>query len=108
MTRSRKDSHPELSAEYAWNVFLCHSSRDKERVRWLASELKKHDVGVWLDESEIKLGDSVTLKIDDGLRRSRWLIITLSEYLASRMAEYDQTCWPREEYGAVMYNAISR
>ena len=40
-------------------IFICHSSNDKVFVRKLANELERHDIDIWLDEREIKVGDSL-------------------------------------------------
>jgi hypothetical protein len=45
------------------SIFLCHSSRDKVFVRQLAKALTDSGVKVWLDEAEIRIGESLTEKI---------------------------------------------
>jgi hypothetical protein len=60
-------------------IFLSHSSKDKEFVRHIANDLQTYDLPVWFDEWEIKVGDSLTQKISDGINESGWLIIVLSE-----------------------------
>jgi len=45
------------------SVFLSHSSKDKAFARKLASELQANGVTVWIDEAEIRIGDSLTKKI---------------------------------------------
>jgi hypothetical protein len=59
-------------------LFISHASEDKDSfVRPLAVELKK-DFDVWFDEFELKLGDSLRLKIDDGLCKCDFGIVVLS------------------------------
>ena len=48
-------------------IFLSHSSKDKEFVRKLADDLKTYGLSVWFDEWEIKVGDSITNKISQGI-----------------------------------------
>lgn len=60
-------------------VFICHSSKDKAFVRTLANDLKAHGVPVWFDEWSLKLGDSLTEKIQDGIQSSGWLLVVLSK-----------------------------
>jgi hypothetical protein len=43
-------------------VFLCHCSDDKGRVRMLHDDLKNRGVSCWLDENKIKVGDSIVSK----------------------------------------------
>lgn len=62
-----------------WDVFISHASEDKTEVALpLAEMLRTKGVKVWLDKSEIKVGDSLRDKIDDGLARSRFGIVILS------------------------------
>jgi hypothetical protein len=59
-------------------VFLCHSSSDKLFVDRLASDLEKVNIGVWYDKWEIKVGDSLIEKIQDGLDKNDYLTVILS------------------------------
>src|SRR5262245_16290156 len=63
---------------FRWDVFLSHSSNDKPVVRELAERLKAGGVRVWFDEWEIRPGDSIAAKIEDGLERSRILVFCMS------------------------------
>ena len=49
------------------NVFISHNYKDKPMARKIAKELDKYGIKVWIDESEIRLGDSLIEKIRDGL-----------------------------------------
>ncbi|MEI7823949.1 MAG: toll/interleukin-1 receptor domain-containing protein [Chlorobiaceae bacterium] len=60
-------------------IFLSHTSADKPFVRELKKRLEAHGVkNVWLDEAEIMLGDSLTKKIDEGLKKSKYIGVVLS------------------------------
>ena len=48
---------------FEFDVFLSHSSKDKPVVRELAARLKKDGVRVWLDEEQIKPGDSIPASV---------------------------------------------
>lgn len=63
---------------FAYDVFLSHSSKDKPVVCGLAQRLKKNGLQVWFDEWEIKPGDMIGLKIENGLEQSRTLILVMS------------------------------
>jgi hypothetical protein len=66
-------------AEYAWDAFISHAFEDKNNVaRPLANHLAGFGLKVWLDESELHLGDSLREKIDTGLAQSRFGIVILS------------------------------
>src|SRR5262245_18056918 len=64
--------------EFQYDVFLSHSSKDKDIVRAVAERLRADRLRVWFDEWEIKPGDSVPKKIDDGLEDSRVLVLCMS------------------------------
>lgn len=64
--------------EFSHDVFLSHSAKDKKIVREIAQRLKKDGVKVWFDEWEIKPGDSIPAKIEEGLERSRVLVLCMS------------------------------
>jgi TIR domain len=62
-----------------FDVFICHASADRDAVaRPLAHALEARGLSVWLDEVEIKLGDSLRQKIDEGLRTSTFGVVILS------------------------------
>ena len=67
-----------MGAEFQFDVFLSHSSKDKAIVRPLAERLHKDGLKVWFDEWEIRPGDSIPTKIEEGLERSRILILCMS------------------------------
>jgi TIR domain len=51
-----------------WDVFISHASEDKDEVvRPLAYELQERGLRVWFDESELRIGDSLRRKIDQGI-----------------------------------------
>ncbi len=64
--------------EFPYDVFLSHSSKDKKIIRLLAERLKKDGVKVWFDEWEIRPGDSIPAKIEEGLEHSRVLVLCMS------------------------------
>ena len=62
-----------------WDVFLSHATEDKETVAVpLRDALTRHGVRVWLDKTEIRIGDSLRRKIDEGIRSSRFGVVVLS------------------------------
>jgi hypothetical protein len=60
-------------------IFVCHVSEDKDFVRPLAEELRKEYEKVWYDEYELKLGDNLLDKIDQGLASCDYGIVVLSK-----------------------------
>jgi hypothetical protein len=60
------------------NLFLSHSSVDKPFVEKLAKDLGKIGINIWYDKWEIKVGDSITWKIENGIRENEFFCIVLS------------------------------
>jgi len=62
-----------------WDIFISHATEDKETIaRPLSDSLKKKDLRVWYDEFELKIGDSIIDKINEGLLESKNGLIILS------------------------------
>ena len=60
-------------------IFICHASEDKnEVVNPIVEAFTKAKISVWLDEAEIKWGDSITQKVNEGLKISLYVIVVLS------------------------------
>lgn len=64
--------------QFSFDVFLSHSSKDKDLVRDVAERLRKDGLRVWFDEWELKPGDSIPAKIEAGLEQSRVLMLFMS------------------------------
>jgi len=60
------------------SIFLSHNARDKEFVRKLAHDLDCHGVKIWLDEAELKVGDSLIGKIREGIDNVDYVAVILS------------------------------
>ena len=69
-----------MSDQFPYDVFLSHSAKDKPVVRELAVRLQQDGVRVWLDEEQIKPGDSIPAKIEAGLEHSRVLVLCMSAH----------------------------
>ncbi len=67
-----------MADDFQYDVFLSHSSKDKPIVRARGERLRADGVRVWLDEWEIKPGDSILAKIEEGLEHSRVLVLCMS------------------------------
>ncbi|HEX8248616.1 MAG TPA: toll/interleukin-1 receptor domain-containing protein [Pyrinomonadaceae bacterium] len=63
-----------------YDVFISHAHEDKDTVaRPLTARLRELGVKVWLDEFELKLGDSIRRNIERGLSQSKFGIVILSK-----------------------------
>ncbi|EPB1972045.1 toll/interleukin-1 receptor domain-containing protein [Escherichia coli] len=60
------------------SVFLSHNHNDKPFVRKLARDLENHGVHYWLDEAEMKIGDSLIQKIREGIDSVDYFAVVLS------------------------------
>jgi hypothetical protein len=64
-----------------YDVFLSHASEDKDDVaRPLATALVGFKLEIWYDEFALRVGDSLTAEIDNGLARSDYGVVILSKY----------------------------
>jgi len=68
------------------DIFICHASEDAKMrpparppARPLAAALKSLGHSVWLDESELVIGDSLTESIEHGLAHCLFGVVILSE-----------------------------
>ncbi len=63
----------------SFDVFICHASEDKAVVASpLAAALRARGVLVWIDETELMLGDTLRRTIDRGLANCRFGVVILS------------------------------
>lgn len=60
-------------------IFLSHTKTDKPFVRKLAADLRNYSHTVWIDEAEIKIGDSLIGKIREGLDSVDFVAVVLSK-----------------------------
>ena len=70
------------------DVFLCHSSVDKEWVEALGAKLEAETIGdrnisVFLDKWDIQPGDNLVWKLNEGLEKSHLLCIIMSPEMFS-------------------------
>ena len=80
----------------SWDVFLSHASEDKAAVAVpLAQELQDRGVTVWLDEAELRIGDSLRRHIDVGIASSRFAAVVFSE-------PYFKKGWPQYELDGIV------
>ncbi len=81
-------------------VFISHSGQDKPFVRRLVADLHQADLKVWIDERELKVGDSIVANIEEGLKDTDYLVIVLSEHSV-------QSQWVRAELNAALMDQLS-
>lgn len=74
-----------------WDVFISHASEDKDSiVREIAFRLEQLGVRVWYDEFSLRLGDSLSRSIDQGLLDSDFGLVIISQnFLNKRWTDYE-------------------
>jgi hypothetical protein len=104
MWRMYKEGPEEFSAgrlrSFRWkSLFLAHSSADKDFVRTLAERLRALGIRTWVDEAEIRVGDSLFDRIESGIREMDYVGVILSPSSV-------QSSWVREELKMAMIQQI--
>ncbi|MBW2742605.1 MAG: toll/interleukin-1 receptor domain-containing protein [Deltaproteobacteria bacterium] len=56
-------------------VFIIYPHTQKQFVKKLADDLSQSGINIWLDENELKPGDSIKPKIEKALKESQWVIL---------------------------------
>src|SRR5918999_894552 len=80
----------------AYDFFISHANADKEKyVAPLATALASKGATFWLDSLEIGWGDNLSLKVNEGLRESKIVLLCLSKNFLKRP-------WPETELGAAL------
>lgn len=82
-------------------VFISYSHADSHFVDQLANKLKASGVDVWIDKWMIKVGNSITQKINEGIGASDFLIVILSHASVNSR-------WVREELNAATVRNIEQ
>jgi hypothetical protein len=82
------------------SIFLSHNYNDKPFVRRLANDLTAKGIKVWIDEAEIKIGDSLIRKISSGIYEMDFLGAVLTP-------DSVQSRWVQEELEQALHIQIS-
>jgi hypothetical protein len=82
-------------------IFLSHTSTDKLFVSRLASDLRVRGIGVWYDDWEMRVGDSLVERIQEGIQESGFLAVVLSPRSV-------QSGWVRRELNAALAEELQR
>jgi hypothetical protein len=86
--------------EREFDVFISHATEDKEGVaRPLAHALHARGLSVWFDEFELRVGDSLRRKIDQGISRSRFGLVVLSPAFFAKS-------WPNYELDGLVTMSV--
>ncbi|MBN1219741.1 MAG: toll/interleukin-1 receptor domain-containing protein, partial [Anaerolineae bacterium] len=81
------------------SIFLSHNRKDKPFVRKLSERLQAHGIRTWVDEAEMRLGDSLLSKIETAIQECEYLGVVLSPHsVASK--------WVRREVNIALNEEI--
>jgi hypothetical protein len=78
-----------------FDLFISHASEDKSFVRPLATALRDYAYSIWYDEFSLRVGDSLTERIDYGLANSAAGILVLSHAFIAKQ-------WPKRELAGLV------
>jgi hypothetical protein len=90
----------ERGSVYNFDVFICHSSKDKPIIEQIATDFRNRGVKCWVDAEQIGFGQSITGQIEKGLQNSKHVLVCLSPNLG-------KSNWCRAEYGAILHRYFS-
>jgi hypothetical protein len=92
---------PSALGDINQSVFISYSSKDRRFARRLAEDIKPHGLKVWIDDGELKIGDSLIWKISEAVRTSDFLIVILSESSVN-------SSWVQKELEIAMMQEITQ
>lgn len=87
--------------DHMTSIFLSHSWKDKFFVRELAKKIEGYGIKVWLDEAELKVGDSLTQKIGEAIDTTDFVGVVLSSNSVNSE-------WVQRELQAAMHKEFSK
>lgn len=73
------------------DIFISHSSKDKNKALHLAKILNYCAIDIWLDDWELEVGQSLMDEISKAMEDARYIAILITE-------NYNQSVWTKTEY----------
>ena len=83
------------------SIFISYSHADRELARALADKLRKHGLRVWIDEGELRVGDSIIERIATAIAEIDFFLALVSQ--ASRDSN-----WCRKELALAVTGELGR
>lgn len=81
-----------------FDVFICHSSKDKMEIDKVIKHFIDNDISYWIDSEQVKPGDFISQKIEEGLKNSKYIMPCLSGNIKSG--------WTQIEYNSLLAKEI--
>lgn len=85
---------------YRWDALCSYATSGRAEVEAFVGRLASRGLRIWTDWTEIRFGDSIIQKIQEGLAHSRRILICVTPGLA-------KSSWSRAEYGALLTDEIT-
>lgn len=79
----------------AYDVFMSYANNDKIFVQQLVHALRDQGLTVWYDEGQLRIGDSMLRKVEEGLEHSKYFVVVISPHFLSRQ-------WSQFEVGVAL------
>ena len=89
----------ERAVHRSFDVFVSYASEDRHQVQHLVRGLRHRNVKVWWDHGEITLGDTLSKRIDEGLKHSRYGVVIISKSSIGKG-------WPESELQSLLNRSI--
>ena len=81
-------------------VFLSYSSKDKSFTQRLATMFKENGVNVWMDDTNLRVGDSLIHKLGSAINQTDYVVVILSQ-------DSVKSAWVQKELTLAMQKEIS-
>jgi len=83
------------------HIFISHSSQDRDVVERIVLRLKSAGHTVWFDRIELRAGDNLQLKIEEGLKAADALLVVVS-------TNSFRSQWVQHEFSAMAFADLSK
>lgn len=84
----------------SFDLFVSYSSRDRNVVRQVLSDLREREITFWWDEEQLSVGADIVTSIGQGLKASRFVLACFSRH-------QERSGWARREYSTQVAKSLS-
>ena len=99
MAKKRAAAKPRV--RNAMRIFISHSHRDREAVDAIADTLRSDGHEIWIDSLQLKPGDNISQRIQEGLEQADAIV-----FVISRNSLHSE--WVQREFSAIALQQISK
>lgn len=96
--------NPDSRTDYEYDIFLCHNGADKDWTEQLGAQIESETIDglkdsrklrVFFDKWDIDIGENLIVRINEGLKKSRFVACILSP-------EFMKAPWPTFEWSHIV------